>query len=49
MIKIIQNPPYMTLIHRQSKKKFNTFGTDFLNYDDEKFEVINKQKQNKLL
>ena len=47
MIKIIQNPPYMTLIHKQSGKKYNTFGVDFLSYDEDKFEVENKLKQNK--
>lgn len=50
MIVQLINPPYFTLIHKQSGRKFNTFNTEFISYDDEKFEMLKKDpKQEKLI
>lgn len=41
----IEYPQYFTLIHKKSGLKFNTYNTEFIGYDDEKF--IKEEKQSK--
>jgi len=53
MIITLHYPPYFTLIHKKSGKKFNTFGVTFISYEDSKFDRIDKSTkkpyQNKLI
>jgi hypothetical protein len=44
MIVNLKNPPYFTLVHKQSGKKFNTWNCDEISYDDEKFDIIYPDK-----
>lgn len=39
MTKIIYNPPYMILIHKNSGRKLNTRNSEFIAYEEEKFDV----------
>lgn len=34
---------YFKLAHKKSGRQFDTFGTDEISYDDEKFEVVKKE------
>lgn len=46
---VIENPPYFTLVHKQSGMKFNTWESDLIKYDDEKFDIIYPEKKQKKL
>ena len=42
---ITNNPPYMVLIHNISGKEINTFGADYLDYNEERFTIKGKKKK----
>ena len=45
MEKVIYNPQYFVLVHKQSGKKFNTRNTEIIKYDDEKFYIEGNQNR----